>query len=140
MTRSVKVLGRMINADDDIMLEQTREEQLAAIDKTFTMAGLTSEIRHPVNPNLSIKSVQPLLPDFENWGKDFCQGTFDVDPSSNQVRNRVRATGGVMWQGVLTSRVPCHATGQACYCYRCFASVLICVTGMTVCCGLFAPA
>lgn len=80
-----KVLGRMINEDDDIMLEQTREEQLAAIDKTFTMAGQMSQIRHPVNPNLSIKSVQPLLPDFDNWGKDFCQGTFDVDPSSNQV-------------------------------------------------------
>ena len=29
----------MINEDDDIMLEQSREEQVAAIDQTFTFAG-----------------------------------------------------------------------------------------------------
>lgn len=77
-----KVFGRQIEEKDIIIL--SREQQIDAIEKTFQDAAKCNTIRHPLNPNLTIANIKPLLPDYTHWGKDFCQGTFDVDPQATR--------------------------------------------------------
>ncbi|CAG8497244.1 9498_t:CDS:2 [Funneliformis caledonium] len=63
------------------LVNQSHEEQIEAIDKTFEKAndlGFLSTLKHPSNPSLKVEEIIPVFPEFQESLRG--QNKFDKDP------------------------------------------------------------
>ncbi len=63
------------------LVNQSHEEQIEAIDKTFEKAndpGFLSTLKHPSNPSLEVKEIISVFPEFQESLRG--QNKFDRDP------------------------------------------------------------
>ncbi|KAF9187015.1 hypothetical protein BGZ49_004121, partial [Haplosporangium sp. Z 27] len=76
----------------NVVVDNSREGQISAIEKTFERFSKTSEekflagLKHPTNPGLTAVESLPVFPDFSIWGNDYTLVTFDVDPEMTNDR------------------------------------------------------
>ncbi|KAF9301668.1 RNA polymerase-associated factor [Mortierella antarctica] len=85
----------------NMAVDNTREGQIAAIEKTFerflkksdkgsspvSEDDFLSSLKHPTKPDLKAIESIPVYPDFSIWGNSYTLVTFDVDPEmSNDQR------------------------------------------------------
>ncbi|KAF9356316.1 RNA polymerase-associated factor [Mortierella sp. AD094] len=76
-----------------MVIDNSREGQIAAIEKTFERLSKVSEekflagLRHPTKPELTAVESLPVFPDFSIWGNDYTLVTFDVDPEMTNDRS-----------------------------------------------------
>ncbi|RIA95788.1 RNA polymerase II-associated [Glomus cerebriforme] len=69
-----------LKANSDLV-DQSHEEQIKAIDKTFEKANdpeFLSTLKHPTNPSLKVKEIIPVFPEFQESLRG--QNKFDRDP------------------------------------------------------------
>ncbi|KAG0012061.1 RNA polymerase-associated factor [Entomortierella chlamydospora] len=77
----------------NMVIDNSREGQIAAIEKTFERFSKVSEekflagLRHPTKPGLTAVESLPVFPDFSIWGNDYTLVTFDVDPEMTNDRS-----------------------------------------------------
>eukprot|EP00124_Ichthyophonus_hoferi_P003857 Ihof_evm2s368 gene=Ihof_evmTU2s368 len=66
-------------AEDDI------QNEVQAIEKTFTVTNMKKTWKHPTVPTRKALEEMPLLPDFQNWGNVYSAVVFDSDPAAKGV-------------------------------------------------------
>ncbi|KAG0087387.1 hypothetical protein BGZ93_010993 [Podila epicladia] len=92
----------------NVAVDNTREGQIAAIEKTFerflkksdkgsspvSEDDFLSSLKHPTKPDLKAVESIPVYPDFSIWGNSYTLVTFDVDPEmSNDQRVQAQEQG-----------------------------------------------
>ncbi|KAF9430250.1 hypothetical protein BGZ76_000905 [Entomortierella beljakovae] len=92
-TGAGKGAGKESGRKKKVVVDDSREGQIAAIEKTFErFAKASSEekfltgLRHPTKPELTAVESLPVFPDFSIWGNDYTLVTFDVDPEMTNDR------------------------------------------------------
>lgn len=87
----------------DETLYMDREQQVKAIEKTFTDSKI--EIKnHYFKPNVHAMEVLPIYPDFKNWKFPCAQVMFDADPTPNPTKslpNQMEEMSQAMIRGVM---------------------------------------
>ncbi|KAG0326792.1 hypothetical protein BGZ99_008995 [Dissophora globulifera] len=110
-TGAGKGAGKDVDRKKKMNVDNSREGQIAAIEKTFERffkskegsSGRSSSqfseekflagLRHPTNPDLKAVESLPVFPDFSIWGNAYTLVTFDVDPEMTNDRPSVQAEG-----------------------------------------------
>ncbi|KAJ3109322.1 RNA polymerase-associated factor [Phlyctochytrium planicorne] len=59
-----------------------KDRFLKTVEHTFDVAAKAnvSTLKHPTNPNLTVKEILPVFPDFENWANRYRLVMYDGDP------------------------------------------------------------
>jgi RNA polymerase II-associated factor 1 len=83
-------------------LYMDREQQIAAIDKTFD-DNKKDITQHYFKPNVTPVEVYPVYPDFKSWKYPFAQVIFDADPSpgGKSIPNQLEEMSQAMIRGVM---------------------------------------
>ncbi|KAF9149007.1 RNA polymerase-associated factor [Linnemannia schmuckeri] len=88
---------------DKMVVDNSREGQIAAIEKTFqrfmkksdrisparpmTEDEFLASLKHPTKPGVTAVESLPIFPDFNIWGNSYTLVTFDVDPEISNERS-----------------------------------------------------
>lgn len=91
------------NRKVNVVVDNSREGQIAAIEKTFqrfmkkadrmssarsmTEDEFLASLKHPTKPGVTAVESLPIFPDFNIWGNSYTLVTFDVDPEINNERS-----------------------------------------------------
>eukprot|EP01133_Synstelium_polycarpum_P015256 gene15256-18062_t len=62
-----------------VYVEKPIENDVDLVESTFDINDVENFV-HPTNPSLKVKSVRPVLPDFEMWTNNYSEVIFDTDP------------------------------------------------------------